>query len=368
MRMRMEPGRHLPLLMLLLLTTGACAGAQEAESGSADADASAPTEEADGGATPEEELTEFTAVIPFPSGAGWFPLFVAEDKGFFAEEGMTVHTEAVDSSGGVIQALVSGQAEFGLPSPGPLVNAVEEGEDLLSVYLLYQQNPFSVQVREDSDIETLADLRGMRVGIPDLGSGQSAFIQALLVDSEDMSEEDYDLVTIGDGGNAVVGFERDEIDAYVASTSVTAIMQHRGMEIRNIVPADYRSFFDASVVVERSFRDENLEFVEGFGRAMAKATVWGLANPDGVLEITGRYFPEEVEDPELARLSLAAREEVFTPEHGLWGHTDEESAQRYVEFLIAQGDIPADADASVFVNDHVEAYNEFDEEMVRNLD
>jgi len=349
----MKRSRWLVGLLALALVAGACNG----DNGE-DADGQ------DGQDEQPQEITELTALIPFPSGAVFYPLFVAQDRGYFEEEGLSVTTEAVDGSGQILQQLLAGQAEVGLPSPGPFMNSVLEGSDLVSVYTLFQSNVFSLQTLADSEAQSVADLEGTTVGVGTIEGGETPFVRAVLSEEAGLEEEtDYDLLAVGDGGTAAVALDRGEISAYAAAFPDVAIMRLRGLDLRNLLPEGFQSFFDSLVTVERSFMDENPEVIEGFGRAIARATVWGMENPEGVLDITAEHFPEEAEDREF---TLAMLQETMTlfelpaEADGRWGYSVPESVDRYMGFLVDQGELPEPVDTSIFVNDFVDAYNAFD--------
>lgn len=337
------------VLLALALVAGACGGDDGGEAGQ--------------GEQPQE-IRELTALIPFPSGAVFYPLFVAEDRGYFEEEGLSVTTEPVDGSGQILQQLLAGQAEVGLPSPGPFMNSVLEGSDLVSVYTLYQSNVFSLQTLSDSDVSSIADLAGTTVGVGTIEGGETPFVRAVLSEEAGLEEgTDYELLAVGDGGTAAVALNRGEISAYAAAFPDVAIMRLRGLELRNVIPEGFQSFFDSMVAVDRGFMEENPQVIEGLGRAIAKATVWGMANPEGVLEITAEYFPEEAEDPDFTLAMLRETMSLFElpPEaEGQWGYAIPESVDRYMGFLVEQGELRERVDPSVFVNDHVDAYNAFD--------
>ena len=114
--------------------------------------------------------------------------------------------------------------------------------------------------------------------------------------------------------------------------------------------------------MQREFVEENPEIVEGFGRAVARATQWGFDNPDEVIDITSQEFPEEAEDRELTQAFLNETISLFElpPEaDGQFGYAVPEAVDRYVGFLVEQGELDTAPDTSVFVNDFVAAYNDF---------
>lgn len=315
---------------------------------------------------PEAELLELTATIPFPSGAVFYPLFVAQDLGYFAEEGLSVTTEPLDGSGAIMQAILSGQAEVGLPSPGPFLQGViDEGADLVSVYTLFQSNVFALVTQPDSGISSLADLEGATIGVGTIDGGEVPFVKAMLSQEAGLSEEDYELLAVGDGGTAAVALDGGDVVAYAAAFPDVAIMKLQGLELVDLISPDFRSFFDSLVVVERSFAEENPEVIEGFGRALARATQWGFDNPGQVIDITSKDFPEEAASPEDRELTQAFLDETILlfelPDeaNGQFGYAIPAAVERYVGFLVEQGELSEMPDLSVFVNDYVDAYNDF---------
>jgi NitT/TauT family transport system substrate-binding protein len=312
-----------------------------------------------------DETTSLTVVIPFPSGAVFYPLFVAQENGYFAEEGIEVTVEPVDGSGATIQQLAAGQAQVAVPSPGPFMQAVARGEDLRSVYTLYQSNVFSVQVAANSEIQSLADLEGKTVGVGALDGGETPFVKAALKEAADLDEGDYELLAVGDGGQAVVALNRGDVDAYASAFVDVAIMKLRGVELRNILPEEFQNFFDTVFVFKSDFADDNPEVIEGFGRAIAKGTVWGLDNAAAVVDITSKSFPEEAEDKEFTRALVEETTTLYElPEEadGQWGYSVPDFVERYMNFLVEQGELDEPVETDIFSNEHVEAYNDFDED------
>lgn len=331
------------LLATLLLVTAGCGGDDE------------------GGG----ETTKLTVTIPFPSGAVFYPLFVAQENGYFEEEGIEVTVEPVDGSGATIQQLSAGQAQVAVPSPGPFMQAVARGEDLRSVYTLYQSNVFSVQVPADSEVQSLADLEGKTVGVGALDGGETPFVKAALKEAAGLEEGDYELLAIGDGGQAAVALNRGDVDAYASAFVDVAIMKLRGVELRNILPEEFQNFFDTVFVFKSDFVEENANVIEGFGRAIAKGTVWGLDNAAGVVEITSKFFPEEAEDKAFTQALVEETSTLYElPDEtdGKWGYSVPEFVERYMNFLVEQGELEEPVDTDIFSNDHVDEYNDFDED------
>jgi NitT/TauT family transport system substrate-binding protein len=356
-----KPVAGMALLLALTLLASACGGDGSAGGGDGGADAAAT------GAAEEEagSLRQISAAIPFPGGIPFFPILVAQDRGYLAEEGIELtDVQPVDGSGAVVQQIATGQVDVGFPSPSPLLSAVEGGEDLVSTYLLYQSNVFQVVVPADSDIQSLADLEGRTLGLVAPDAGSTNFARAILFAEHGLQPEaDFDELRVGDGGTAAVAIDRGDVDAYTAAFPDIATIRLRGIDVRNILPDEYAGFPDSLLVLPRADVEADPAFVEGLGRAMAKATVWGSANPEEVLEITTRWFPEEAQDRDFAMAMLEETIALFQLPDGAegWGYHRPDALGLYVDYLVQQGSIEGTAGLDVFVNDHVAAYNDFDD-------
>lgn len=368
-----QVARWAAILLVPAMLIAACGDANDDGADSEDSGAVQTTDDAAGGDGPEEtaadaadgKLTQITAAIPFPAGIPFYPIIVAEERGYLAEEGIELtNVEAVDGSGAVVQQLVAGTVDIGFPSPSPLLTAVEAGEDLVSVYVLYQQNVFSIVVPEDSDVQSLADLKGGTMGFDSLDAGGADFTRAILSAEHGLEADvDYEQMSVGDGGTATVALTRGEVDAYTAAFPDVATMRLRGLELRNIMPDDYQSFPDSLLVVSGEMVESSPELVEGLGRAMAKATEWSQGNLEEVLRMTSAWFPEEAEDEEFALALLEETASLFQPtgDNHRWGYHDPEAFQAYHDFLREQGQIEGTAGLDPFVNEFVPAFNDFDE-------
>lgn len=322
-----------------------------------------------GGGGNAGEITELTATIPFPSGIVFYPLFVAEENGYLEEEGLSLTVEPVEGSGPVIQQVLTGRAELGLGTPSDTFSAILEGADLKSVYTMYQSNVFSVVSQPGEGHDDIASLEGETIGVGSKEGGETDFLTALLSAEQGWKQgEDYELLAVGDGGSATVALEGDDVPAYAASFPDVAIMRLRGVELQNIVPETFQGFFDSTVVMQGQYIEENPDVVEGLGRALAKATVFGMENPEETLDVVAKAFPEEAGDREFALALLKETQSLFElppAADGQWGYADPEAVEAVEDYLVETGQLPEPVEEEVFINDYVEAFNQFDENEVK---
>ena len=91
-------------------------------------------------------------------------------------------------------------------------------------------------------------------------------------------------------------------------------------------------------------------------------------NAAAVVDITSKSFPEEAEDKEFTQALVEETQLLYElPDEadGQWGTAVPEFVERYMNFLVDQGELEEPVDPDVFVNDHVEAYNDFDEDEIK---
>ncbi|MFK7893862.1 MAG: ABC transporter substrate-binding protein, partial [Granulosicoccus sp.] len=253
-----------------------------------------------GSSAQAQELREITFVQPSPSAINSFPVFVAIGEGYFKEEGLSVTVEAINGSAAVLQALSAGQAEFGRPGPGPVIGARSRGVDAVFIYNVAARSNFGIVVREDSDIKGPEDLRGKVIGTGTADGAEVGFARNVMTGVGMKAGEDFEFLTVGDGGPATVAFNSGEMSAYSASTADAAILNQRGMKVRDITPAEYARFFGNGIATMGDTLRDDRELVEKFGRAFARAHAFALddANREAVLKHLADGNPQEGEDKE----------------------------------------------------------------------
>lgn len=249
-----------------------------------------------------QDLRAVTFVQPNPSAISSFPVFVAIGEGFFAEEGLDVTVETVDGSGLAVQAVAAGQAEFSRPGPGVVMNARARGEDVVFIYNVAARSNFGIVVPGDSPIQTPEDLRGAVVGVATSDGAEVSFARNVMSGSGLTEGTDYEFLSVGDGGPAATGFARGDIAAYTASLADAAILNLRGLNVREITPVEYQRFFGNGLVTTGDLIRDDPDLVERFIRGFARGHAFAMddANRAQALAHLAAASPQESEDPDFA--------------------------------------------------------------------
>lgn len=310
-----------------------------------------------------QSLTPVTFVQPSPSAINSFPVFVAIGEGYFADEGLEVTVESINGSGAVLQALSAGQAQFGRPGPGPILAARSRDVDVVFIYNVAARTNFGIVVEEGSEFQKVEDLRGKTIGTGTADGAEVGFARNVLLGAEMKEGSDFTFLTVGDGGPATAAFTRGDMSAYAASTADAAILNQRGLKVRDITPPEYQSFFGNGLATMGDTVRNNPELVEKFGRAFARGHAFALddANREKVLAHLKAGNPQESEDPAFAAALFDAVRSKTIPidaSKGL-GYQPPEVWEEWQKSMLATGDLKAPLPdlTAAYTNDFVATWN-----------
>ncbi|HEY3920018.1 MAG TPA: ABC transporter substrate-binding protein [Stellaceae bacterium] len=121
-------------------------------------------------ALPASAATKITLL--FTAGANNLGGYVGKDQGFFEKHGLDVDLKATPNGSLISAALVADSAQVGTLTPSILLEADEQGLDLVAIAGMstYPTNsPAAIMARTGSGIHTAQDLIGKKVGVPGLG-------------------------------------------------------------------------------------------------------------------------------------------------------------------------------------------------------
>ncbi|HEV8015608.1 MAG TPA: ABC transporter substrate-binding protein [Stellaceae bacterium] len=121
-------------------------------------------------AAPVSAATKLTLL--YTAGANNLGGYVGKDQGFFAKHDLDVDLIMTANGSLISAALVADSAQIGTLTPSILLEADEQGLDLVAIAgtSTYPTNsPGALMARTGSNIQTAQDLVGKKVGVPGLG-------------------------------------------------------------------------------------------------------------------------------------------------------------------------------------------------------
>lgn len=179
------------------------------------------------GGVSAQESTPMQFFMTFVPNIQFAPVYVAIEKGYFADAGIDIAIEHSDEPVGV-DLIAVGQRQFGLIGGDQVLTARGNDRPVVFVYNWFQQFPVGIVSPENAGIETVADLAGKRVGVPGRFGATYAGLLALLA-ANDMSEADINLVEIG--------FNAPEVMCVGAVDAAAVYINNEPLQIANRVAA-----------------------------------------------------------------------------------------------------------------------------------
>lgn len=195
-----------------------------------------------------------------------------------------------------IEALFSGDIDIGYIGPVPAVNAnVKSNGDVVILSGATKGGAVLIK-RKDSGIESMKDLAGKNVAIPQLGNTQHLCLLNLLSDNGLQPVTEGGDVTVSAIANADVAntMGRGDVDAALVPEPWGATLLEQDTELlldydQIYMGGDYNV---AVVVVRKEFREQHPELVEQF-LTQHEAATEAINNSQAALEIINKQLEEE---------------------------------------------------------------------------
>lgn len=210
-----------------------------------------------------------------------FPLFVAIEKGYYAEEGIEVVIKYSEGSGDAARQLAAGNVDFGIFAPAATMQVVGAGFPLKAIYQVYYKDTFDIVVPASSAIMSVEDLKGRTLGLSDLAGGEVPMVRASLSVAGLTEGKDVAMVVAGEGDPTTIrSFEQGRIQAYAGAKRDILLIDAQGIPTRRITPPAVQAFPGDSLVVRAETLTADPELLVKLVRATIKGWAWGVAHPD----------------------------------------------------------------------------------------
>jgi ABC-type nitrate/sulfonate/bicarbonate transport system substrate-binding protein len=138
-----------------------------------------------------EQLHDIT--IAYPNGGLNWPIFIATDGGYYRRHGLKVTLSFAPHPSGVAM-LVSGQAQVLHYSLGQMMQAAMSDNSLTMISSMINRGVFALLAR--SEIATISNLKGKRIGVGQIGDANYSYTTAIL-ENAGLSARDVEWVPLG---------------------------------------------------------------------------------------------------------------------------------------------------------------------------
>ncbi len=214
------------------------------------------------------------------------PNYAANDKGFFAQEGIQGDVVLIGSTDTLIQALIAGQVNVAIVDPTPAINAVERGASLkiiggtvpIAAYTLVGCGKY----------KTIKELKGTTISVVSLVSGSTIFLREMLKKEGLELNRDYAIIQGGPTTQRLVSLKG-------CNTSATMVLGGDLPRARELGYTEIARLHDYipnlqfhSFIVDSRWAAANSALTVRYLKAMVRAMQWAHANKEESAELVSR--------------------------------------------------------------------------------
>lgn len=218
------------------------------------------------------------------------PMWIAQEAGFFKQNGLDVQIIYIDGGTKHAQALISKDVSIGITSAAPVVSAAAGGADLELVAGLVNVLNYDFIVRPA--IRTGADLKGKKVAVSG-ASGSSTTAMRLALKSFFSLDPDKDVVTINIGNEVEreTALMSGQIDATVVNPDTSIKAKKDGLVVLESLWGKPISYAHTGVGTTKAFAKENPQVVTNYVKSIIQAIgyIKDTANRANVIKFIGQY-------------------------------------------------------------------------------
>ncbi|MEM1987495.1 MAG: ABC transporter substrate-binding protein [Candidatus Caldarchaeum sp.] len=274
------------------------------------------------------------------------PFIVALEKGYFVEEGLAVIMDRGYGSADTITKVASGAYQMGYGSIDALIefNVKNPGQELVAVYMVLNNPPYSVITLKDKGITNPKALEGKKIGAPEGDAPRRLFPVFAKATGIDASKVQWVSMSPALREPSLVQGEVDAITGFYYTGYLNLVALK--VDPDRITAFKYTDFgvelYGNAIVARKDFIQSNPEAVAGFIRAFNKALKEVIANPDVGADFVKRKDPTVDRNVELERLKLALKDNIVTEEvrrNGL-GAVDRARLERTIKSVVEAFNLP----------------------------
>ena len=230
------------------------------------------------------ELRTITLGLVSPNISTQLPVVVAQQAGYFKEEGLNVHSVTIASGGTLMVAiLTSGHADLVVSGVAAIMRAIDRGAPVTVVS--GYQNKIDFALIGSKRVARLEDLRGKTVGVTSAGSFSEFAVLEALKRRGFVRDKDYKLLAAGSTQLRIGALKGGKVDAIPLSSGERHTLEDEGypvlLEVGKVVP----EIPFAVAVAAKAFTAKDPDLVVRFIRALGKSMQFIKTNGDKAIQL-----------------------------------------------------------------------------------
>ena len=287
----------------------------------------------------------------------WYPnanhigLYIAQEKGYFSEEGLEVEMYTPSDPSTVLQTVGAGQDDFGISYQPDILLARAQGVPVVSIAGMVQHPLNSLMSLESSGIVRPGQLKGKKVGYPGIPTNEPLLRTMLKADGL-AGLEDVELVNVGFnlGPSLISG----QVDAVVGAywTHESILLENQGHKVNVMRMEDWGvpDYYELMIVTSESKAKDDMATLTKFLRAVRRGYEDAMDDPQKGVDTLVAGTKDEI-DEAVDRPGADLLVPLWKPQRGAFGNQDIARWENFTKWMQDAGLLPTELEATdAFVN------------------
>ena len=305
-------------------------------------------------ASPEtKEKTKITMVLDWTPNTNHTGLYVAQEKGYFSDEGLEVEIVQPPEDGAEV-LVSSGKAQFGISFQDTMVSALVDSKlPITAVAAVIQHNTSGIISRKGEGMTSPKGMEGKKYATWDLPIEKAMIKDVVEKDGGNFDKVELIPSMVDDEITALKSNSVDAIWIFYAWAGVKAELAKLDFDyfaFKDINPAfDY---YTPVIIANNDFLSQNPDTAKAFMRAVSKGYDYAVSQPEDAANCLMKAAPEL--DSELVLASQKYLATQYTADAKQFGYIDPTRWNQFYQWIntnkLVTTDIP---DNTGFTNDYL---------------
>ncbi|WP_172399589.1 ABC transporter substrate-binding protein [Geothermobacter hydrogeniphilus] len=270
--------------------------------------------------------------------------YAAMAKGFYRAEGLRVEVREGSPGQDIVQELVSGRAQYMVHNSTALL-ACAGGAPLVALAVVFQQSPLALIAREDSGINSLADLAGKPVMLSP--TTEPELVAMLRAEGFNLNQFQFQLLPHSGNPEDLVSGRVAAMAGYL--TDLPFYLEQRNVRPVVIRPSHYGiNFYGDTLFTSRHELEDHPQQVAAFRRASLKGWDYAMQHPGEIVELILRRYPGRLNRGQLLNEAEQMRR-LILPDLVEIGHMNPSRWQHIAQVFSDAGMLPGRLDLGMFL-------------------
>lgn len=229
-----------------------------------------------------------TAYSALSAGIG--TLWLTQEEGYFKKHGLDSNLIYIRGGSTAVQALLSGEIQFGHLSPAPMLTAWAQGADFVWIGTTTHQMVFTLIV--DTSIVKGPDLKGKKIGITRIGSASDLALRTAL-EQFGLGPKDVTMIALGGIPEILAAMRAGAVNGGILSPPTSTAAREMGYRPLLHIPDLGREFTFSGIAAKRSFVQSQPEIARAYMASLTDGAKVYKEDGRAALQVLRKYLRTE---------------------------------------------------------------------------